>query len=618
MNDFERHILGDIPFGESAAFFLRLKKMGAATDPPDETGQLEGQFPVPVEQVLQAMAKVVHDEFATMYAYQVYAQSLRDLSHDAVAEHFEEHASDELTHAQFLLKRMAVLGGPVTVPDITAPPPSAEPIDIIKRMIRMEQEGVADWKMLLPMVGDNPMKITIEDYAAKEQEHLDDLWQLLPHEARPTPGLPAVQPAAPGAPAEGPPAELAAPPYPPAKEGYKAAAVRMAKRASDQEDKGRQRAEANLAAKAKMHEGTRGELYGDLIGRLVGAGAGGAAGHYIHGQPGGALPVVAGAALGQMLAGRAGKAIGKEVDHAKHASVAKRAFEEAMNYLAHEQAAESAQSQNEAAYYQDKAKQEAQARQQVEQQLQAAAQQSAQTQAQLQQVQAAQQQAQEAATRAMMQAVTSNQEAIKHQQLASDTTMNLQTLRATLRQLSDEGQPVSGLDQGTMAAAVAGPTGPAGQAPDQSSGPTAMGPAGEGQAPSRPESPASGAQGEPTGQAVMEGQQRTKQGSVAEELASRAPYALGGAGLGALMGGLTAAKGSAGHKERVQQLETEKAQGAGGFMHALQLAKAKIQGAVGEFAEEHPGGAVAIGAGMGAMSGARQGPMIAELLRRMG
>jgi len=170
---------------EASAYFVGLKKFAAPAVPvaPDTTGMVEGQFPVPVEQVLAVLSQLVKEEFETIYAYHVYAQTLRDLSHDTIAEHFQEHADDELEHADWLLKRMAVLGGPAHVPDVSAPHPSSDPIDIIKTLIGMEQQSVASWQRLLPLVGDNPMKVKVEEYSQAEQDHLDDLWQMLPYTA---------------------------------------------------------------------------------------------------------------------------------------------------------------------------------------------------------------------------------------------------------------------------------------------------------------------------------------------------------------------------------------------------------------------------------------------------
>lgn len=174
----------DIPFGVAAAAYLAFTKQAGVEDPPDETGALEGQFAVPIPTMLQAMSELVQNEFKGVYAYMLYANSLRSLSHHSLAEEFEGHMEDELGHADWLMRRMSVLGGPVHVPDIPPPPASADPAQIIKILIRMEQEGIAGWKKLLEMSGDNPQKVTIEDYLAKEQEHLDDLWQLLPSQAQ--------------------------------------------------------------------------------------------------------------------------------------------------------------------------------------------------------------------------------------------------------------------------------------------------------------------------------------------------------------------------------------------------------------------------------------------------
>jgi bacterioferritin len=178
-----------IPLEEAAAFFIKLRTFDKTAEelaPPDQTGTLEGQFAAPVERVLEQMAHHVQNELKTNFAYMVYAHSLRDLSHNAIADQFEEHAHDETDHADWLMRRMGVLGGPVNLPDIPAPPASTDPHDIIQKMIRMEQEGIESWRALRTLVGDdNPMKFKIEEYLTSEQEHLDELWQLLPHEANP-------------------------------------------------------------------------------------------------------------------------------------------------------------------------------------------------------------------------------------------------------------------------------------------------------------------------------------------------------------------------------------------------------------------------------------------------
>ena len=215
---FEKEIVGSIPLHEAARFFLKLKtasneagapmvgpqganpaeptSSGAQSyAPPDQTGALEGQFAVPVEQILKQMSEMVVNEFKTMYAYRVYSQSLRDLSNFSIADEFESHSEDELEHAEFLLRRMAVLGGPIDVGDIPSPPASSDPVQIIQTMARMEQEGMQRWRELHAMTGENPTRFKIEEYMTQEQEHLDQLWQLLPSASN-TPVLQGGGPAA--------------------------------------------------------------------------------------------------------------------------------------------------------------------------------------------------------------------------------------------------------------------------------------------------------------------------------------------------------------------------------------------------------------------------------------
>lgn len=179
--DFERALAQQIPLHEASHFFLKMKE-AEVTDPPDETGALEGQFAAPVEQVLSVMRELVENEFKTMVAYHVYANTLRDLSHNSIAEEFEDHAENEVEHADFLLRRMAVLGGPVQLSEIPPPPASANPADIVNTMIRYEQEGIAKWKVLHALLGENPTKYEVENFLTRELHHLDELWQLLPHE----------------------------------------------------------------------------------------------------------------------------------------------------------------------------------------------------------------------------------------------------------------------------------------------------------------------------------------------------------------------------------------------------------------------------------------------------
>jgi len=185
------------PLHAASQFYIHIKRAAGeplvvgpeskvpAYAPPDTTGQLEGQFAAPIEQVIEATIQSIENELKTGYAYMAYSNQLRDMSHHSIAEEFESHASDEAEHADFLMRRLAVMAGARDLPPIPPPPTLTDPTEIVSTMLRMEQEGIAKWRVLRSLVGDeHPMRFKIEEYLTKELEHLDEVVQLLPPEMR--------------------------------------------------------------------------------------------------------------------------------------------------------------------------------------------------------------------------------------------------------------------------------------------------------------------------------------------------------------------------------------------------------------------------------------------------
>lgn len=160
---------------------------GYETATPDTTGQLEGEFAVPVEQVVTTMAQLTSHELKLQLAYLFYAEMLRGLNRD-MTETFEEIAKDEIKDAKYLLLRISVLqpgGAPIPVPP--SPTPMHDPQEILNQMITGEQQAIVLLKALHAQLGENPMKFTVESMMSEEQSHLDRLWQYQP------PGVPEKQ-----------------------------------------------------------------------------------------------------------------------------------------------------------------------------------------------------------------------------------------------------------------------------------------------------------------------------------------------------------------------------------------------------------------------------------------
>ena len=152
-----------------------------------EADTMTAGFRVPVREVIDILQTMIATELKSAYAYMAYAQQLRGLSRNSLADEFDKHVAQEAEHAQYLIRRASVLGGPVQLPAIEAPPGSVDPVDIVTRMVRIEQEGLAQWKVLHSVLEDtNPMRVKVEEYMAQEEEHTDDLIRMLPAGTLPT------------------------------------------------------------------------------------------------------------------------------------------------------------------------------------------------------------------------------------------------------------------------------------------------------------------------------------------------------------------------------------------------------------------------------------------------
>jgi bacterioferritin (cytochrome b1)/lipopolysaccharide export system protein LptC len=183
-----------IGFIDGSFFIAGMKKMAEGEMP--EAGAAEGPFLVPLPQAVELIAQMVSNEFKTQTYYVYYANMLRGLSHEGIAEEFMEHAGHELEHADYLLRRMSVLSpGGVSIPPYPPPEPLHDPNEIVQAMIVVEQMGLTLWKQLHSICGENPMKFTIEQFLQREEEHQDELWQLV--EPAGLPAMPVAEAPAP-------------------------------------------------------------------------------------------------------------------------------------------------------------------------------------------------------------------------------------------------------------------------------------------------------------------------------------------------------------------------------------------------------------------------------------
>ena len=166
---------------DASMFVVGLKKLAEGMDAPAmDLPMAEGPFLAPLPDVIALMSQIVAGEFKSQVYYTYYANMLRGLTHGSIADMFTEHAGHELEHAGFILRRISVLSpGGTSIPPYPPPPPMTDPQEIIQSLIAVEQEGISLWKQLHAVCGEDSTKYTVEQYLQQEQEHLDELWQLV-------------------------------------------------------------------------------------------------------------------------------------------------------------------------------------------------------------------------------------------------------------------------------------------------------------------------------------------------------------------------------------------------------------------------------------------------------
>lgn len=146
---------------------------------PDTTGRLEGKFKVPLQEMIRQLNRIVSAEYSQWMRYYHYSIVLRGHCRDALALEFEEHAEMELEHAGVVAMRVVGLGGyPAT--DMEHPKPLRDTEEILKELLRREQEGMQLYREVHALCGDNEgTRQLLEGNMGNEQEHIDELWRYL-------------------------------------------------------------------------------------------------------------------------------------------------------------------------------------------------------------------------------------------------------------------------------------------------------------------------------------------------------------------------------------------------------------------------------------------------------
>lgn len=140
----------------------------------------------------KTVIKLLNDALATelicVLRYRLHYYTAKGIHSEPVAREFLEHANEELSHADMLASRIVQLGG---TPDLNPATLTARShadyvvvdnlLDMIKENLIAERIAVDSYKQIITYINDSDptTRRLLEDILAKEEEHADELSNLL-------------------------------------------------------------------------------------------------------------------------------------------------------------------------------------------------------------------------------------------------------------------------------------------------------------------------------------------------------------------------------------------------------------------------------------------------------
>jgi len=142
------------------------------------------------ERVITLLNRAFADEWLAYYQYWIGAKVAVGPMRPAIVRELEEHAKDELRHAEMVADRIIQLGGtPLVSPELWSTncncpliePETQNSVKILEDNIRGEQCAIRSYyQLLLELKGKDPVTCTIiREVLRDEVEHEEDLQALL-------------------------------------------------------------------------------------------------------------------------------------------------------------------------------------------------------------------------------------------------------------------------------------------------------------------------------------------------------------------------------------------------------------------------------------------------------
>ena len=151
-------------------------------------GAVTSDYPLEREQAVRILNEALATEIVCVLRYQFHYYMATGIHSQAVKEEFREHAREEQEHAERIAERIKQLGGkPELNPALLTDSSHSEYkegnslADMIREDLIAERIAIESYREMVTYFGehDSTTRVMLEEILAKEEEHADDLTDLL-------------------------------------------------------------------------------------------------------------------------------------------------------------------------------------------------------------------------------------------------------------------------------------------------------------------------------------------------------------------------------------------------------------------------------------------------------
>ncbi|WP_408953610.1 bacterioferritin [Lysobacter sp. Hz 25] len=171
-----------------SAFVTDLATIRARARKHIEDGAITDSYRADREAVIKLLNEALATEIVCVLRYKRHYFMASGLMADAIKAEFLEHANEEQAHADRIAERIVQLGGaPDFNPDVLSKRAHAEYVegtdlrDMVKEDLVAERIAIDSYRQIIDYIGDQDTttKRLMEDILAQEEEHADELADLL-------------------------------------------------------------------------------------------------------------------------------------------------------------------------------------------------------------------------------------------------------------------------------------------------------------------------------------------------------------------------------------------------------------------------------------------------------